>query len=279
MAATNWHLGMVGHGASYPGGDHDPAVLISHDGATYSNDAFYSLPVSGDAALLAEETQALDRADGRDDGAWRGHPLDDPSVRFAGPAEVAYEQALLERLITTTGLGDDRVPDLLYVNFKASDDAGHRWGMTSPEVGEVVGAQDDALARLVRFLDRTVGRGEWVVMVTADHGQTPYPQETGAWPIGGGELKRDANEVFDRNDDGIDLVDRVSSPGAYVRSSQLRANDVTLERVARWMTGYTARENFKGRGPLPRWYRGAPSDPLFDAVMARRRVVARSCRP
>jgi hypothetical protein len=277
VASGNWHIGMVGHGAPLAGGDRDSVVLVDEFGETYSNEAIYRLPPVEDLARLEEVTDALDRADGKADARWRNHDLNNSFVRYASPAATRYEEWLLHDLIQREGFGADAEPDLLYVNFKAADVAGHRWGMTSAEVGDVLRAQDHALRRLVSFLDATVGRRRWALMLTADHGQTPYPWESGGWAIAGGELKDDANRALDAADDGAALVDRVVSAGAYVRAGQLAANDLSLRAVARWMARYSAGANHKGREELPRYYEGERATPLFDAIMVGQRVVFRSC--
>ncbi|MGH2819788.1 MAG: alkaline phosphatase family protein, partial [Actinomycetota bacterium] len=277
MAASNWHLAMIGHGASFPGGDDDPAVLVDDEGGTYTNSELFSLPVGPDPALYERLAQELDASDGKRDERWRGHPLEKAAVGYSSPSQVAYQQILLERLVEAGGFGADGVPDLLYANFKPSDDSGHRWGMTSKETGETIAAQDRALRRLVGFLDRTVGGGRWVLMLTADHGQTPYPQESGAWPVGGAELQSDANRGLDRTRNGVELVDRVVSAGAYVRRDELEANGIGLERIGRWLARYTVGENLE-ESRLPGYYDGKRSDAIFDAVLARGKVAGRSCR-
>jgi hypothetical protein len=278
LAAVNWHLSMIGHGAGWPGGDNDPAVLFDDGGATYTNTSLFSLPPIEDTGYLLRASQRLDAQDGSRDGEWRGHSLDDPLIRYASPAQVSYEQHLLERLISIEDFGADAVPDLLYVNFKPSDDAGHTWGMTSPEVGEVIEAQDTALRRLVRFLDAKVGHGRWVLMLTADHGQTSYPRESGAWPIGGGELARDANAALDGTDDGVNVVDRVSSPGAYVNRDQLAANDLSLADVGRWVAGYTVEQNVKKGDSVPPRFTERTDELLFDGVVVSSRLISDACR-
>jgi hypothetical protein len=163
------------------------------------------------------------------------------------------------------------------VNFKPSDDAGHTWGMTSPEVGEVLRSQDTALKRFVGFLDAEVGEGRWVLMLTADHGQTRYPRESGAWPIGGGELARDANAALDHTDDDVNLIDRVSSPGAYVNKDQLAANDVSLAEVGRWVAGYTVEQNVKKGSDLPERFGGREEELLFDGVVVDGELISEAC--
>ena len=267
LAAVNWHLAMIGQGAGIRGGDRDPVVLFDDAGEAFGNPALYSVPDIDRPGALKRTAEGLDAADGSRDGHWRGHRLSDPQVRYSTPAHVQYQQMLLERFIASEEFGQDNVPDLLYVNFKPSDDAGHAWGMNSTETALTLEAQDNALDRLVTYLDRKVGSKRWVLFLTADHGQTPYPRESGGWAIAGGELTRDANASLDNTDDDVDLVDQVSSPGAYLNRSQLKANDLTKSEVARWMAGYTVSQNVKEGEEIPARFEGREAEWLFDATL------------
>jgi hypothetical protein len=277
LASVNWHLGMIGRGSGSPGGDADPVVLLEPDGDLYTNPELYSLPPIHAPAELRRAIRATDQQDGQKDGRWMGHDLDDPEVRYASPAQVKYQQYLLESLIKNQRFGADRTTDLLFVNLKSPDDAGHKWGMTSDEMGETIAAADDALRRLLVVLDGVVGERRWVVIVTADHGHTPYPDESGAWPIGGSELKADANRALDTNGNDVELVDRVVSPGIYLNLEEMRALSLTPTNVAEWVTGYTAGENLRKGTELPEVWTGREGEPLFDGAVVKDELAATSC--
>lgn len=278
FGSVSWHLGMIGHGAGLEGGDHDPVALLDKATAEIkSNTEIYSQPDIGNVERLHSFAERLDIQDGTRDQRWRGHSLETPDDIHVTPAVVDYEQTLLQEMIETEGFGQDDVPDLLYVNFKTSDVAGHKFGMNSPEVGAAFRAQDANLGRLVEFLDRTVGENQWVMMLTADHGQTPYPEESGAWPIFGGELARDLNEVFDKTDDDVPLIRSVGSAGVYVQLDALEENDARLWKMARWIAGYTVGENLKEGEDPPAGFEGRKDELLFDAVLSKKRVAAVAC--
>ena len=59
----------------------------------------------------------------------------------------------LESLIEQEGFGDDGVTDLLFVNYKEIDDAGHNWNMLNPEMRSTLEYADDVLGSLRRFLE------------------------------------------------------------------------------------------------------------------------------
>ena len=65
------------------------------------------------------------------------------------------------------------VPDLLTVSFSSTDSVGHTWGPDSQEVLDVTLRADRTLAALLHFLDDAVGKGKYLVCLTADHGSCP----------------------------------------------------------------------------------------------------------
>jgi predicted AlkP superfamily pyrophosphatase or phosphodiesterase len=83
---------------------------------------------------------------------------------------------LAEAAVDAYGLGSGPAPDLLSVSFSSNDIVGHAWGPDSQEVLDVTLRSDDIVRRLLEFLDRRVGRGRYVVALTADHGVCPLPE-------------------------------------------------------------------------------------------------------
>ncbi len=86
----------------------------------------------------------------------------------------------VERAVAGEALGQDDVPDLLVVNLSSNDYVGHRYGPDSPEVMDTAVRTDRMLSRLFNFLDRAVpgGLAEVTIVVTADHGVLPIPEES-----------------------------------------------------------------------------------------------------
>ena len=270
VATVNWHLGMIGHGAEYEGGDRDTVVLLNDQGVVYGNPSFYDIADHADTATLQAATEELDGRDGARDGRWNEDRLDDAALRYATPAFTQYQQSVLETTIRREGFGADEIPDLMYVNFKQIDDAGHRWGMTSEQVGGNVLAADDALKRLAGFLDDSVGEGEWVVAVTADHGQTPYPAESGGWPIRGSELNDDIEAALSVK------VLRVTSAGIFLTDPEA-VESGEADEVARWLIDYTVADNVPEKEELPKEWQERGDTPLFSAVLVGKKVAASAC--
>ncbi len=61
-------------------------------------------------------------------------------------------------------------PDLLFVHLADPDYAGHDWSWMSYFYGRAVRRADEAVGRVLAAADQAYGRGNYTVLVTADHG-------------------------------------------------------------------------------------------------------------
>jgi predicted AlkP superfamily pyrophosphatase or phosphodiesterase len=83
---------------------------------------------------------------------------------------------LAERAIDAEKLGAGDHTDLLCISFSCNDAAGHMWGPDSQEVLDVTLRSDKIVKELLRHLDAKVGKGKYIVAISADHGVCPLPE-------------------------------------------------------------------------------------------------------
>jgi hypothetical protein len=88
--------------------------------------------------------------------------------------------AMAERLIEVEQLGRDDTPDLLAVGFSQPDAAGHAYGPDSHEIMDSYLRLDRVLAEFLDYLEASVGLGNCVIVLTADHGVSPLPERVQA---------------------------------------------------------------------------------------------------
>ncbi|MCX6250348.1 MAG: alkaline phosphatase family protein [Bacteroidetes bacterium] len=77
------------------------------------------------------------------------------------------------RLIFNEKLGQTDYPDFLAVSFSSTDYIGHAYGPNSLEVMDTYVKLDLQIAKLLDSLDRRVGKGNYLLFLTADHGVKP----------------------------------------------------------------------------------------------------------
>ncbi len=78
--------------------------------------------------------------------------------------------ALARQAVESLSLGQDEVPDLLTIAVKTVDRIGHDYGPHSLEQLDNVLRIDRELGTFLEFLDEAIGRGNYVVVISADHG-------------------------------------------------------------------------------------------------------------
>jgi predicted AlkP superfamily pyrophosphatase or phosphodiesterase len=93
------------------------------------------------------------------------------STPFGNSMTVDFALAALEG----EKLGQRGVTDFLAVSFSSPDYIGHRFGPSSVEVEDNYLRLDRELARFFDHLDKTIGAGEYVVFITADHAVAEVP--------------------------------------------------------------------------------------------------------
>lgn len=77
---------------------------------------------------------------------------------------------LAKAAILANGLGKGNATDFLTINCASTDYVGHQYGPNSIEVEDTYLRLDLDLSSLFHLLDSAVGKGEYTVFLTADHG-------------------------------------------------------------------------------------------------------------
>lgn len=268
LAYKAWHIAMVGHGAFYQDADKDIAVIAERKtgGTLVTNRRYYSVPgylkgLNG----LQRDIRKVDLTDGARDFSWMGNDvLDDPEDVMKTPAWVVYQTRLITHLLEGGSFGADATPDLFATNYKQLDEAGHAWNMVEGEVREVLAYTDEALGKLVDYLDASVGEGGYVLAITADHGQTPHPVTTGAWPISMEEVRQALARRFDVDADRLFAAERVT--GFWLKRDLLERRGITEEQISQFLIGHTIEDNNAPDQDIPDAYRGRLSERVFKAV-------------
>jgi predicted AlkP superfamily pyrophosphatase or phosphodiesterase len=82
---------------------------------------------------------------------------------------------MAKEAIANEGMGKDSITDFLAVSFSTPDYVGHAFGPNSIEVEDTYLRLDKELGELFDYLDRTVGKNQYISFLTADHGVAHVP--------------------------------------------------------------------------------------------------------
>ncbi len=131
-------------------------------------------------------------------------------------------------------LGQHEVPDFLTISFSSTDYVGHAYGPNSVEIHDMFIKLDSQIADLLEFLDKSVGKGNYVMFLTADHGV----DETPGW--GNVKLKQGfsnksltkAVKEFAKTTYNTDnLIEEYSNRQFFLNDSLMAANKLNQKEV------------------------------------------------
>jgi predicted AlkP superfamily pyrophosphatase or phosphodiesterase len=183
----------------------------------------------------------------------------------SSPFADSYLTKMAESAVDALRLGQGVGTDYLGVSYSTPDYVGHRFGPRSWEIQDILIRLDKDLGELFTYLDQKVGRGNYVVALTGDHGVAPIPadmQKTGfdAGVLSLTELKERIEKALEPFNYGKPVVARIAgnelyfAPGIY---DKLKADPAAMKAAvdaASSMPGvaavFTAEELGNGTTPI-----------------------------
>jgi predicted AlkP superfamily pyrophosphatase or phosphodiesterase len=111
---------------------------------------------------------------------------------FGNSLTMDFAQALIEN----EQLGKDNDVDMLCMSFSSTDYIGHQFGIHARETQDCYLRLDQELALFLLYLDQEIGKDQYLVFLSADHGGAPTPSYTAKHKAMGGYWKSDRLELM-----------------------------------------------------------------------------------
>lgn len=133
-------------------------------------------------------------------------------------------------------LGTDNSTDFLSVSFSSTDYVGHTFGPHSIELQDTYMRLDREIADLLNYFDKKVGEGNYLVMLTSDHGAVDVPAELMDKKLPGGYFKSEAViDLLDRYlntryGDG-DWIEAYTNQQVYLNHDLIRDKEISLREM------------------------------------------------
>lgn len=133
-------------------------------------------------------------------------------------------------------LGQDDDTDVLAISFSSTDYVGHNFGVNSKEVEDTYIRLDKDLERLFIYLDNNIGKGEYTVFLTSDHGAVEVPAYLESVNIPAGYLDYNSRKAlfqkFLMDTYGTtELVENVSNNQIFLNKVKLKELDLNIHDV------------------------------------------------
>lgn len=132
-------------------------------------------------------------------------------------------------------LGKNNTTDFLAISYSSTDYIGHKFGVNSVEVQDNYLRLDKDIERLLVYLDTRLGKGNYTVFLTADHGavHTPGYLQSQNIPVGffnrlefQKQLKEFSMAAF-----SVDMVEKIQSNQVFLNKEALKTKNLKAEVV------------------------------------------------
>jgi hypothetical protein len=164
---------------------------------------------------------------------------------YTSPFGNELTWAAAQTVIENEHLGEDDATDFLTISYSSNDAIGHSWGPDSQEVLDVTLRSDLIMADMIRYLDEKIGRDNYLLVLSADHGVCPLPEVAFAHSLPGkrvdgsqvtAEIEKLLTQRFGKNGKWIEAL---TGSGYYLRAAALRSAGKTRteveEVIATWL--------------------------------------------
>ncbi len=166
----------------------------------------------------------------------------DAGVIRATPFGNNLLEEFAKRAIEKEALGKDEITDFLTVSFSSTDYVGHQLGTRAIEIQDTYLRLDETIADFLNYLDKTVGKGNYMLFLTADHGGAENAQflKDNKYKVTNVEPKEIAKGLkkFSTDTFGDDLVLNYSNFNIYFDSEKIKTKGLDLTKVKQAFKAY-----------------------------------------
>jgi predicted AlkP superfamily pyrophosphatase or phosphodiesterase len=152
------------------------------------------------------------------------------SFRYT-PYANTFTMEMAEAAIQNENLGRSAATDFLAVSFSSTDYIGHSFGPNSIEIEDTYLRLDRDLASFLNYLDKKVGKNNYLLFLTADHGVAHVPgfEKENKLPAGNLddlELRRKLNDTIQRVLNLSNAVSSVMNYQVYINYNTVSAAQI-----------------------------------------------------
>lgn len=153
-----------------------------------------------------------------------------------------------KRAVENEQMGADETTDFLTMSFSSTDYVGHLLGPRSIELQDTYLRLDETIADFLAYLDSKVGKGNYLVFLTADHAgaenatylkDNKYAVES----LNSNNLRQSIIE-FSQKNFGEDLLLNYSNFNVFINKEKVKAKGLDLNKVKQAFKDFLMTQNF-----------------------------------
>lgn len=150
---------------------------------------------------------------------------------------------MAREVVNKEQLGTDSITDLLTVSLSTPDYIGHSFGPNSVEAEDNYLRLDKDLGDFLKFLDQQVGKGQYLIFLTADHGVSQVPafmrsHKMPAGSVDGQKIETGLNQLLKEKFKVDGLVIGIINYQVYLNRTGISMAHLNKDSVYNAVTGF-----------------------------------------
>lgn len=142
--------------------------------------------------------------------------------------------------IKNENLGKDVITDFLTISYSSPDYVGHQFGVNSVEVEDTYIRLDKDLEKLFVYLDNKIGKGDYLIFLTADHGAVNVPNYLMSKGIPAGyfnknDFKKNVKSILNARFKIKGLVKNISNNQIFLDRELIRNYNLNLVEIQEYL--------------------------------------------
>lgn len=166
---------------------------------------------------------------------------------IATPFGNTLTNEMAKAVITNEQLGADAITDFLAVSFSSTDYVGHSFGPNSVEEEDTYLRLDKELGDLLNFLDTKVGKDQYLLFLSADHGAAHIPSFLREHNIPSGHMEfqnlyDNLNVLLKEQFHKDEVLSDISNYQVSINLPLIESSSVKLNDVKQWLIKFLLKQ-------------------------------------
>lgn len=137
-------------------------------------------------------------------------------------------------------LGKGKFTDFLAISYSSTDYIGHTYGVDSKEIEDVYIRMDKEIERLLNFLDKNIGKNNYSLFLTADHGAVNVPNYLKKLKIPAGyfdaaKFKEQLNQATLQKFGSDKLIESIYNKNVFLNKTELKNLKLNKDAVVNFL--------------------------------------------
>lgn len=152
------------------------------------------------------------------------------------PFAASYTFATAKEIVQNEQMGKGNFTDMLTVSISSTDYAGHAFGPNSIEIEDTYLRLDRDIADFLKFLDKEIGQGNYLLFLTADHAGSHVPGFLTENKLPGGRFSssdfvENLNKILNTTLGYKNAIVKIQNNQVYLNKPEIEKNNYSMEKL------------------------------------------------